>query len=105
MARRSIRSDRIRLIEAIRRIGRECGLEIEVAPGMSDPEIVMRYDGMTGMEMLLDLGPRFGFTAFDEGEGRVLIIPTTDPTVMQPPDRAKSGPPSGGTYERAETAG
>lgn len=102
----TIKESRVRLLAAIERIARLCSLQIEIAPGMPNPEIVMDYNRMTGLEMLQDMGPRFGFTALEEGSGKLLIVPVLEgessppegekkmngPTkVIQPGDEERSG--------------
>lgn len=56
----------------------QTGLAIQVAPGLEDFEVGVEYTQRTPAEILKDMGTRFGFTAFDQGGGNVLIIPATD---------------------------
>lgn len=56
----------------------QTGLSIQVAPGLEDFEVGVEYAQRTPAEILKDMGARFGFTAFDQGGGNVLIIPATD---------------------------
>ncbi len=73
-----VRFERIKLHDALRAIASQSGLELEIAPGLPNLDIVTDYQGMTGLEILADMGPRFGFTAFHQGEGRVIVIPARD---------------------------
>ncbi|HRK21068.1 MAG TPA: hypothetical protein PLX06_04640 [Fimbriimonadaceae bacterium] len=74
----TVKFDRLGLANAIKAIGAQCGLRISMPPDMPNDEIVLDYRGMTAMEMLRDMGGQFGFTAFDQGDGSVLIIPARD---------------------------
>lgn len=74
----SVSSAGITLSEALEIIARTCSLKLEVAPGVNEKQVSINYANMTGFEMLEDLGPRCGFTSFDEGSGKVLIIPAIE---------------------------
>jgi len=45
---------------------------------MPNIEIHVDYDGKTVTEMLDDLGMRYNFTVFDEGVGKILVVPEVD---------------------------
>ena len=53
-------------------------LGLTIAPGMPNPDVAVSYSGKTVIEMLQDLGEQYAFTAFDQGDGTVLIIPARD---------------------------
>lgn len=74
----TIKFERLGLANAIRAIGVQCGLTIEMPPDMPNDEIMADYRNMTAFEILADMGERFGFTAFDQGEGRVLVVPARE---------------------------
>lgn len=78
LKRQTVKFQRIGLANALHAIGAQCGLKLDVPDDMPNDEIVVNYQGMTGMEILADMGPRFGFTAFDQGGGHVIIVPTRD---------------------------
>jgi hypothetical protein len=61
-------------------VGQQGGLTVQLAPGLPDPEIQADYSGVSAAEILQDLGERFGFTAFNEGEATILIVPAIDKT-------------------------
>lgn len=82
----TVKFDRLGLANAIKAIGAQCGLRIEMPPDMPNDEIVLDYRGMNGLEILADMGERFGFTAFDQGDGNVLIIPARDENAPARPD-------------------
>lgn len=71
----TVKLQHAKLADALRAIGIQCGLNIVVPPDMPDLDIVVNYREMTGFEMLADMGPRFGFTAFDQGNGNVIVVP------------------------------
>ena len=74
----SIRIERAPLLTVIEMVASQCGLSVEVAPGMPNPEVEAQYDNMAGLDMLRDMGSRFGFTVFPQGQNKVLIIPAID---------------------------
>ena len=53
-------------------------LGITIAPGLSNPDVAIQYEDKTVIEILQDLGRQYAFTAFDQGDGSVLIIPARD---------------------------
>lgn len=71
----TVKLQHAKLADALRAIGAQCGLNIVIPPDMPDLDIVVNYRDMTGFEMLADMGPRFGFTAFDQGDGNVIVVP------------------------------
>lgn len=66
------------LIAALKMIGEMAGYRVEVAPGLPDQQISVDYDQVTTSEMLKDLGSRYGFTPFDQGDGSIIIVPAID---------------------------
>ncbi len=76
------------LTAALKMIGEMAGYRVDVAPGFEDQQISIDYVETTTSEMLKDLGMRYGFTAFDQGDGSIIIVPAID-----------SGTPIGGTGE------
>lgn len=76
-----------KLHDALNLIGAQVGLNIVIAPGLPDPTVAVDYHDVTAVEMLADLGRRYHFTPFDQGDGSVVIYPTIDPT-----DPAHAGP-------------
>lgn len=98
----SVSSAGITLSEALELIARTCSLKLEVAPGVNETRVSINYANMTGFEMLEDLGPRCGFTSFDEGSGKVLIIPAIEesggaaPTVKYKSNSDASSPKASG---------
>jgi hypothetical protein len=61
---------------------------MDIPDDMPNEEIVVDYRGMTGLEILADMGPQFGFTAFDQGGGTVIIVPTRDENAQNPDTRS-----------------
>lgn len=74
----NVKFSRIRLKDALVAIAAQSGLKIDMGPGMPNPEIQAEYRGMTGIEILADMGAQFGFTPFSQGNGQVIVIPARD---------------------------
>jgi len=74
----SIHVERAQLIEVLQDVAHKGGLNLEMPPDMVNPEIRVDYDGISPIEIMADLGKRYGFTAFDEGESHILLIPAVD---------------------------
>jgi len=77
----TLREERIKLADAIQRIGQQAGIAVDIAPGLPDFEITARYTDVPAREALGDMGKNFGFTVFDQGDRSILIIPAVDHTV------------------------
>lgn len=83
-----LRMEGVTLLEVVSTIVRLSGLSVEVAPGLQNDLVTMDYHGMTGQQMLTDLGKNLGFTPLEEGPGRLLLVPATDPSVHEAPRSA-----------------
>jgi hypothetical protein len=89
--RYTVKLENVGLRTALEAIAQQCGLEMVLPPDLPDDQVVVDYRSMTAQEMLADMGLRFGFTAFDQGEGKVLVVPARE----SPPDSAElKAPPS-----------
>lgn len=66
------------LAGALTMLGAEAGVKIIVAPGMGKRVIDAEYENMPLAEILKDMGRKFGFTAFDQGDGSIIIVPATE---------------------------
>ena len=86
-----LKFEKVSLHTAIDAIGKTSGLKIELAPGLEDFDISMRYSGMTAIAILRDMGRNFGFTVFEQEPGRVLLIPEVDPNQQE---NGKTVPPA-----------
>jgi hypothetical protein len=53
-------------------------LGITIAPGLANPDVAIQYEDKSVIEILQDLGRQYAFTAFDQGDGSVLIIPARE---------------------------
>lgn len=71
----AVRIEGASLMTVLEAIGMQTGLALEIAPGMPDFNVSIAYEGMTGIQMLQDLGKRYQFTALDQGGNKVLIVP------------------------------
>lgn len=76
--RHSIAIEEAGLLTVLEAIATQTGMQVEVAPGIDDLKISCRYEEATGLEMLRDLGAKFGFTALSQGGNRVLLVPVVD---------------------------
>jgi len=54
------------------------GLRAEIAPGFKDEVIDAEYKNATPLAIIQELGHKYAFTAFDQGDGSVLLIPAVD---------------------------
>jgi hypothetical protein len=99
--------ERISLHTALDAVGQQSGIRIEIGPGLEDIDISMNYNGYSAIQVLEDMGSKFGFSIFPQGENAVLIIPEIDkqkqqggvvePAVPQVPnDLGKLNPPKAG---------
>lgn len=66
------------LVQVLQAVAAETQLTLELAPRMPNPEIDAHYENLTGLEILADLGRKFGFKAFPQEGKRVLIVPTIE---------------------------
>jgi hypothetical protein len=84
----SLKIDRAPLLDAIQTVAQRSGMQVQIAPGMDNPDVAVEYTEMTGMEILVDMGKQMGFTSFYEGDGNVLILPAVDPKRVSEPSKA-----------------
>jgi len=56
-------------------LGAQAKIKIVVAPGLPNPPIDVEYHEMNAIEMLKDLGALYRFTAFDQGDGSIVVYP------------------------------
>ncbi|MCC7229031.1 MAG: hypothetical protein IT203_01460 [Fimbriimonadaceae bacterium] len=77
-APKSLRLSNTSLVAALKLIGSNAGYNVEIAPGFEDQTISLDYADTTTTEMLRDLGLRYGFTAFDQGDGTIIVVPAVD---------------------------
>lgn len=74
----TVKFERLGLANALRAVAAQAGLKLDMPPDMPNDDIVLDYRNMNAFEILADMGPRFGFTAFDQGNGNVIIVPARD---------------------------
>ena len=70
--------ERANLLTLLDGLAQQAGWDLEVAPGCPDPEVRVDYDEVPPTQILQDMGRRFGFSAFDEGTHKILIVPARD---------------------------
>lgn len=83
----TIHVERANLLTLLDGLAQQVGWQMEIAPGTPDPEVRVDYDQVPAVQILQDMGKRFGFTAFDEGNHKILIVPARDgtgPTKLDP---------------------
>jgi hypothetical protein len=85
----TIRLTEIGLVSALRAIADQSGLEIVIPPDLPDDPIEVDYRQALPLEILRDMGERFGFAAFDQGGGQVIVVPAKNESgVPSPSDPA-----------------
>ncbi len=72
------------LMTVIQMISAVCGVTIEPAPGMPNPDVVVDYRNMNAMQMLRDLGKQYNFTPLDQHDGSILVVPAVDRSGKDP---------------------
>lgn len=81
---KSVKWREVKLISAIRLLSAESQLQVEIAPGFQDQTIDVDIQDRNTIEILKELGKRYGFTVMEQGEGQVLVVPAVD-GANQPP--------------------
>lgn len=87
------------LLDVLQMMGESCSIEIDAAPGMPNPKVTVDYKDLTAMDMLRDLGRRYSFTALDQYNGTILVVPAVDPNAtssLEPPGGNFGQPKVGG---------
>lgn len=74
----SIHLSNVPLMTTFSAIQAQAGVTFEMPPNMPNPSVTINYEEASVDEILKDMGRRYGFTAFNEGEGKYLIIPATE---------------------------
>lgn len=60
---------------AIGAIEGQCAVQIETAPDLPNPTIDADYENQSAIEILQDLGQKYGFGVVQEGDARFLLVP------------------------------
>lgn len=89
--RKTVKMSNTSLVAALKLIGAESGYNVDIAPGFQDQKVSIDYEDTTPSEILKDLGRRYAFTAFDQGDGTIIIVPAVDDGSNPPSD--PNGPP------------
>jgi len=95
----SLHVERANLSDVLSALAEQASWQLQEAPGTPNPEVRVDYDGVTATSIIEDMGQRFGFTAFDEGNHQVLVVPAVDgrgPTNVateQTPTQGSAEPP------------
>jgi hypothetical protein len=72
---KKVMMSRVGLTDALKAIGVQCQLEVQFAPQMPNPTVDVDYADTTGIEILQDLGKKYGFSVVSEGKSKVLLLP------------------------------
>jgi hypothetical protein len=81
------------LSSALKAIAAQGRFEVVLAPGMTDdPTISVKYESISPKAILEDLGKKYGFTAYDQGDGTILVVPAVDSQGTGKPVE-RTGPP------------
>lgn len=80
----SIRSEPIPLHQALKQIASLGGYTLELAPKLENEPVELNIVDQSALQAIEDLGSKFGFTAFDQGGRRLLIIPARAPSEAGP---------------------
>ena len=83
----SLRISQAPLITVLEAIAAQSGMKVIPAPGMVNPDVNVNYENRPAMEVLEDLGRQHHFTAFDQGDGSIIVIPA----VQQDLNRGRLG--------------
>lgn len=90
---KTVKMSNTSLVAALKMIGSEAGYSVEIAPGFQDQKVTLDYENATTSEILKDLGIQYTFTAFDQGDGTIIIVPA----ITDGP--ATTGSPNGPTRQ------
>lgn len=96
----TIESDNQSLISVLNQISFQTGLRIEMGPGMPNPNVEGMYAGMRAIDVLRDLGTKYGFSVFDQEADHVLLIPAVDVNAT----RETQSPPETSNGETTENS-
>lgn len=86
----TLKVDHAPLVAAIEMVCRQAKLSADVGPGLSTADVSLDYEGEPAMQVLQDLGQKWGFTPLADERGKVLIIPVR-------PDGSAASPGKAGT--------
>ncbi|CAN5374245.1 hypothetical protein BH11ARM2_BH11ARM2_20150 [soil metagenome] len=76
----------VNLTTALKAIAGGGGLAIVIGPGLPDPKIDVKYDGLNTIQILQKMGEDYAFTPFDQGNGAVIIVPARDESEKTAPE-------------------
>jgi len=81
------------LHDLLKMLAGQASVEIVLAPGLPNPTIDVDYQDQNAVEILKDMGLRYHFTAYDQGDGSIVIYPAVDSRQAggTPPERRLGG--------------
>lgn len=68
----------VHLQNVIHGVGDRYHLQIQIPPDFPNPIIDVDMTASSGIEFLNQLGNKYGFTAYDEAEGHILVVPARE---------------------------
>ncbi|HTQ10373.1 MAG TPA: hypothetical protein VMI31_09905 [Fimbriimonadaceae bacterium] len=71
----TLKVDRAPLVAAIAMVCKQAGLSADVGPGLSTSDISVDCEGEPAIQVLQELGQKYGFTPLPDEKGKILIIP------------------------------
>lgn len=74
----NLKIERAKLSQVLQMVAAQGGLKLDIGPGLPDPDVRAVYHNISPVAILEDLGRTYGFTAFDQGNGAVIVIPAVD---------------------------
>lgn len=96
LVKTNLKLQRAPLMVALQLIAETGGLGVDFAPGMPNPDVVIEYRDMSPIEMIQTLGRDYAFTAFEQGDGKILIIPAVEKEPSSKPAEPKNPPTDSG---------
>lgn len=89
----TIKSNQTTLVEALREVERQSGLQLVIGPGLSDDLVSPDFSG-PALKVLEAMAKEYGFSVFDQGDGTVNVIPAVDANARPPASEDKKLTPA-----------
>ena len=70
--------DHVPLLTALKAIAEKGSIELTIPDQFPNPEVTADVTGKDALDMMQQLGAQYGFSAFSQGRGKVLLIPAVD---------------------------
>jgi outer membrane biosynthesis protein TonB len=63
---------------AIQLVAASGGIAVTIAPGLPNPDVQVKYEEMTPLEVLKEMGKDYAFAVVEDGEKQVIVLPLKD---------------------------